>query len=195
MRNPIRLLAAVLLLASCVENPTHTLPDETSLVFSYRLGTGEWQNFAADGQQAPGTSFSERGPWVFTGSSGPPHSTLVVSAYQQGENGAWINFLTYVPNVATIDSIFLGDATAGTCPGANSPCTHALFRVENATGNPLETCVVVNGEIDITRRTAQWVSGEFSGTGTCRVAGTQRPFEVRGGTFDIALPPPGSPAG
>ena len=190
---PLRLLAAVLLLASCDRSPVDSEPDETSFTFSYRLGTAAWQSFSARGQQPPGTSLSARGPWVFTGGV-PPYSTLVVNALQQTGSG-WLNLWTYVPNTAAIDSVFLGDADAMTCPGGPSPCTSAVLRIETAAGTATELCVTVNGKMVITRRTADWVSGRFSGTGVCRAGGAQRPFELRDGEFDIALPPPAAGPG
>jgi hypothetical protein len=196
MRIPIRLLAALLLVAGCTENPVEPEPSTTSFSFSYRLGNEASRSFSVQGQQAAGTSFATPGPWVFTGSGGAPHTVLIVRPYQQTANG-WLSFITYVPNQAGIDSVFLGDPAAGTCPGTRSPCTIAIFRVESSAGAVLETCPIIDGKMVITRRTAEWVSGEIQGTGTCTPAGggATRPFVLQNGSFDIALPPPGAPPG
>jgi hypothetical protein len=196
MRIPIRLMAALLLVAGCKENPVEPQPSTTSFSFSYRLGNEASRSFSVQGQQAAGTSFAMIGAWVFTGSGGAPHSTLIVRPYQQTASG-WLSFITYVPNQAGIDSIFLGDPAAGTCPGERNPCTIAIFRVESSAGAVLETCPIVDGKMVITRRTAEWVSGEVQGTGTCTPAGggATRAFVLQNGTFDIALPPPASAPG
>jgi hypothetical protein len=198
MRLSLRLLAAVLLLASCKESPVDPVPTETSFTFEYRLGTEAWQSFAAEGQQPSGTSFSARGAWVFTGSSGPPHGTLIVQPHQQ-VSGNWVTFLVYVPNIAGIDSVAVGQVGQGACAAAVSkPCTQAFLRVESATtGALLEWCNILDGEMVVTRIPDQWVSGRLSGTGTCTATtgGATRAFAVQNAEFDVALPPPAAGPG
>jgi hypothetical protein len=169
-------------------------PSTTSFSFSYRLGNEASRSFSVRGQQPVGMQFSTIGAWVFTGSGGVPHTTLIVRPYQQTSTG-WLSLITYVPNRAGIDSVFLGDPAAGTCPGPRSPCTQAVFRAESSAGAVLETCPIVDGKLVITRRTAEWISGEIQGTGTCTPfgGGATRAFVLQNGTFDIALPPPGAP--
>lgn len=188
MRIPLCLLAAVLLLASC-ENPAGSAPTETSFTFDYRMGTDAWQSFSARGQQQPLTPLNARGHWVFTGGAPP---TLYVQPLQPTSSGGWASLLVYVPHTASIDSIHLGTVVAGSsCTGQRNPCTQAIFRVESAAGSVVETCIIVNGMMHITRRTSQWVSGELSGVGTCAAAaGGTRVFVLEDGEFDVALPAP-----
>ena len=194
MRIPLRFLA-LLLLAACSENPVDSLPNETSFTAQYRQGSGGWQSFAAQGQQPAGTSFSTPGPWVFTGSSGAPHVVLVVSAHQQA-GGGWTSITPYVPNRTGTDSVGLGTAEAMTCPGSDGlPCTFLSLTTRSESGALTESCVVENGKMYITRRTSQWVSGRFSGTGTCRAGNVERAFQVQDGAFDLALPPPAGAPG
>lgn len=192
MRNLLCLLAALALVAGCEKNPTEPLPGETSFTFEYRLGADAWQTFSVTGQQPDGTPLGTRGNWVFTAGTVP---TVITYPQQPSGSGGWITFLAYLPTVATIDSVFLGSEAAMTCPGPNSPCMQTWFRIENAAGATLEQCVIADGMMHITRRTAQWLSGDFSGTGTCSGGGATRAFQVRNGEFDVGLPAPESAPG
>ena len=195
MRLSVPLLAAALFVAACDQNPVDSQPTETSFAFGYRLGENAWQGFAADGQQPEGTSFSTPGEWVFTGSGSPNYATLLVSAYQLS-GGEWQSLVMYVPNRSGVDSLSIGDLASNTCPTQDgSLCTQAFLRRESAAGALLEVCNVSNGTLVITRRNTDWISGRFSGTGTCRAGTVTRAFAMRDGTFDIALPPPAAGPG
>lgn len=126
---------------------------------------------------------------MFTGGAPP---TIFVQPLQPTSNDGWVRLQVNVPHAASIDSIYLGNVVAGsTCTGQRNPCTQAIFRVESAAGSVVETCVIVDGIMHITRRTPQWVSGELYGVGACAATGGgTRAFVLRNGEFDVALPAP-----
>lgn len=197
MRICTAVLAAALLLAGCKESLTNPDPSRTSMEFSYRLGTGAWQPFAADGQQPASTPFAQRGEWVYTGSATPQHSTLLVFAHQR-TGSEWHSLQVYVPNVAGWEDGVIGDAQAMTCPDPQGRrCTQAAFYITDGAESLKEICILTSGSFQVTRRTDEWVSGRLSGAGNCRVPGgaATRPVEIRDGAFDLALPPPAAAPG
>ena len=175
------------LLASCERSPTGATPEETTLAFELRLGDdGAWEPFSARGQQPAGTSFVTPGPWVYTGQNG---SNVVLFANHETDNG-WRRFHVIVSLRPEFESVGLGDAGAGTCPGPEGrPCTFVSVWFESSAGIG-EVCRVHEGLLVRTRNRPDRVSGQFSGTGICTRDGTTRSFAIRAGAFDVALPPP-----
>jgi hypothetical protein len=186
MRIPILLLTTASLLAGC-NSLTDAEPEQTSMKFSYRFGSGAWQAFSAEGHQPAGASLDQPGEWVYLASIGPPYLRLAMRGFQR-TGREWHSLMLYVERQ---DNYVIGNGRAGTCPDPEGrPCVHSAFYRTYADGTRHEQCSINTGTLTVTHRSELRVSGRFSGSGTCRDYDAVRPIEIRDGVLEVRLPPP-----
>jgi hypothetical protein len=172
-------------LVSCSDNTTEpTVGASGSLSFSYTgAGATSATQYSASGA-IPSNFGVNNGSssWAAGFTDASNTQTGVYAFVPKGGN-------TWDETIILINRTTVGSSTIENCTAENCTEIAVLFGVNQNETNFTYTCTLTSGTVNITAISSTNVTGTFSGSGTCFLAGATgtTPFTVTGGSFNVGL--------
>ena len=189
---PLKTTRAVLVLlaafvASCSDSPNDpgTVGASGSLSFSYTgAGAASATVYSATGAIPSNFGVNNGSEAWAAGAVDASNNATVVYAFVPKGGSTWD--WSYIQ----IDRTTVGSSTiSASCSAANCTEFGVWFGMNQNGTNYTYICTLTSGTVNISAISSTNVTGTFSGTGTCAVAGSSTPssFTVTNGSFNVGL--------